>query len=117
MIVRDHVKVLVVDDDRRIVKTTCDILRVKGYEAVPAHSGSEALELVRSCDPDCVLMDIKMPGMDGVETVKRIKSLFPDLPVILMSAYAEITSPSPTPPRRSRRSRAGAATSEGTPPA
>jgi two-component system response regulator HydG len=85
--VGDPVKVLVVDDDRRMVKTICDILRIKGYEAVPAYTGSEALELVRSCDPVCVLMDVKMPGMDGVETAKGIKSQFPDLPVILMSAY------------------------------
>lgn len=91
---RDRVKVLVVDDDRRIVKTTCDILRIKGFEAVPAFNGSEALELARSRDPDCVLMDMRMPGMDGVEAVKRMKSLFPDLPIILMSAYAtdEVTA-------------------------
>jgi DNA-binding NtrC family response regulator len=81
-------KVLVVDDDRRMVKTTCDILSIKGFEAVAAFSGEEVLEKLKNGAPDCVLMDIKMPGMTGVETLKRIKHLYPALPVILASAYA-----------------------------
>ena len=85
---KETLNVLVVDDDRRMVKTICDILTVKGCEAVPAYSGEEALAAIRAAVPDCVLMDIKMPGIDGVEAVKTIKDLAPDLPVILMSAYA-----------------------------
>jgi DNA-binding NtrC family response regulator len=81
-------KILVVDDDRRMVKTTCDILSIKGFEAVAAFSGEEALEKLQSGAPDCVLMDIKMPGISGVETLKRIKRFYPTLPVILASAYA-----------------------------
>ena len=81
------VTVLVVDDDRRMVKTLCDILRVKGYDAEPAYSGEEALEKIRSEMPDCVLMDIRMPGISGVEAMEMIRSQAPDLPVILMSAY------------------------------
>jgi DNA-binding NtrC family response regulator len=84
----DKLKVLVVDDDRRMVKTICDILKVKGYAAIAAHSGEEALRQVREAPPDCVLMDIKMPGIDGVATLKIIKELRPELPVVLMSAYA-----------------------------
>ena len=83
----DQLKVLVVDDDRRMVKTICDILRVKGYEAVPAYSGEEAVEKVKEELPACVLMDIKMPGIDGVATLKLIRDAFPNLPVLLMSAY------------------------------
>ncbi len=81
-------KILVVDDDRRIVKTTCDILKVKGHEAVGAYSGEEGVEMVRSNAPDCVLMDIKMPGINGVEALKQMKQIVPDLPVVLVSAYA-----------------------------
>jgi DNA-binding response OmpR family regulator len=84
----ENIKVLVVDDDRRMVKTICDILKVKGYEAESAHSGEEALEKLQGADPDCVLMDIKMPGLDGVETLKRIREVSPYLPVVLMSAFA-----------------------------
>ncbi len=81
-------KILVVDDDRRIVKTTCDILTVKGHEAIAAYSGEEGVEKVGSDSPDCVLMDIKMPGISGVEAMKRMKKIIPALPVVLVSAYA-----------------------------
>jgi two-component system response regulator HydG len=81
-------KILVVDDDRRIVKTTCDILKIKGHDAIPAYSGEEGVEAVRNEPPDCVLMDIKMPGINGVEALKRMKAIIPDLPVVLVSAYA-----------------------------
>jgi two-component system, NtrC family, response regulator HydG len=81
-------KILIVDDDKRMVKTLFDILKVKGLEPIGAYSGEEALHFVESEKPDCVLMDIKMPGINGVETLKKIKELSPDLPVVLMSAYA-----------------------------
>ena len=81
-------KILVVDDDRRIVKTTCDILKIKGHEAIAAYSGEEGVAKVRSDAPDCVLMDIKMPGIDGVEALKRMQEIAPALPVVLVSAYA-----------------------------
>lgn len=82
-------RILVVDDDRRIVKTTCDILAVKGYEPIAAYSGEEGVEKVKNGDPpDCVLMDIKMTGIDGVEAMVRMKKIAPALPVVLVSAYA-----------------------------
>lgn len=81
-------KILVVDDDRKIVKTTCDILRVKGHESIAAYSGEEGVEKLRSDAPDCVLMDIKMPGLSGVDALKQMKEIVPTLPVILVSAYA-----------------------------
>jgi len=83
-------KILVVDDDRRIVKTTHDILKVKGYEAMVAYSGEEAVEMVKNSPPDCVLMDIKMPGISGVEAMKQMKAIAPALPVVLASAYATV---------------------------
>lgn len=81
-------KILVVDDDQRIVKTTCDILKIKGHEAIAAYSGEEGVEKVRSDPPDCVLMDIKMTGINGVEAMKQMKEIAPLLPVVLVSAYA-----------------------------
>src|SRR5690242_9129965 len=83
-----QLRVLVVDDDRRMMKTICDILQVKGYEAIPAYSGEEAVAKVKEDSPNCVLMDIKMSGIDGVEALKMIGDAVPDLPVLLMSAYA-----------------------------
>lgn len=81
-------KILVVDDDRRIVKTTCDILKIKGQEPIAAYSGEEGVEQVRNEVPDCVLMDIKMPGINGVEAMKQMKAIAPMLPIVLVSAYA-----------------------------
>jgi DNA-binding NtrC family response regulator len=80
-------RVLVVDDDRRMVKTICDILKIKGYDTAEAYSGEEAVEKVRSEVYDCAMMDIKMPGINGVEALKMIKDMSPSLPVLLMSAH------------------------------
>jgi two-component system response regulator HydG len=80
--------ILVVDDDRRMAKTLVNIFQVKGYEVEAAHSGPEALEKVAGERFDCVLTDIKMPEMNGVELYRAIKSRQPDLPVVLMTAYS-----------------------------
>jgi len=84
------IKVLVVDDDRRMVRTICDILHYKGYETERAYCGEEAVEKAKEDGLDCVLMDLKMPGLDGVETLKIIKEIKRDMPVMLMSAYATV---------------------------
>ncbi len=81
-------KIMVVDDDRRIVKTTCDILKIKGYETITAYTGEEAVNITKTDLPDCVLMDIKMPGISGIEAMKQMHQITPDLPVVLISAYA-----------------------------
>lgn len=77
-----------VDDDSRIVRTTCDILKIKGFEAIPASSGEDGVAKAVADRPDCVLMDIKMPGINGVEAMKLMKEMVPGLPVVLVSAYA-----------------------------
>jgi len=82
------IKILVVDDDRRMVKTIRDILKVKGYESIEAYSGEEAVIRAKAEGPDCVLMDFKMEGIDGVEALRLIQIASPGLPVVLMSAYA-----------------------------
>ncbi|QEM69080.1 response regulator [Geobacter sp. FeAm09] len=82
------VTVLVVDDDRRMVKTLCDILEIKGHRTLAAYGGDEALGLMGREKPDCVLMDIKMHGMSGIEVLKRMQAAHLDLPVVMMSANA-----------------------------
>lgn len=84
----DALRILIVDDDHMMAKTLRDILRVKGHQTEVAHSGPEALEKVRQHPPDCVLSDIKMPGISGVELVRAIKVERSDLPIILMTAYS-----------------------------
>lgn len=85
---RRKTKVLVVDDDRRMSKTIYDILKISGYEVVEANSGEEAVGKMQADMPDCIIMDMKMEGINGIETMKIIKETAPHLPVILMSAYA-----------------------------
>lgn len=84
----EKVKVLVVDDNRVMVKTIRDILQARGYESIIAYSGEEALEKVRTDNPGCVLMDLKMPGIDGVKALELIREVDPVLPVLLYSAFA-----------------------------
>lgn len=80
--------ILVVDDDRHMTSTLADILALQGHTVVEAWSGPQALEKARSEFFDCVLTDVRMPGMNGVELHKQLRDLYPDLPVILMTAYA-----------------------------
>ena len=82
------INILIVDDDRRMAKTLVDILTVKGFYAVAAYDGTEAIEMVKKTNFDCVLTDIRMPKINGIELFKKIKSINPSLPVILMTAYA-----------------------------
>src|ERR1700738_2203943 len=88
---RDPPLVLVVDD----VADNVDILQMRleaqGYEVVAAGDGLEALEKVRELLPDLVLLDVMMPKLDGIETVKRLKAdhSLPFIPVILVTAKAD----------------------------
>ncbi len=84
----DNFRILIVDDDQRMAKTLKDILKVKGYEADVSHSGPEALEKVTETYFNCLLSDIKMPEVNGVELYRAIKESHPDLPVVLMTAYS-----------------------------
>ena len=81
-------RVLVVDDDRHMVRTLSDVLEFKGWEVGNAYSGEEAVNAAATKSYDVILMDVKMPGMDGVDAFKAIKSLRPDATVVLMTAYA-----------------------------
>ncbi len=81
-------KILVVDDNEDFCRNVNDILELKGYEVVSAYDGFKALELVKQDGFELVLMDIKMPVMDGVETFRKVKEIVPDTPVIMVTAYA-----------------------------
>jgi len=83
-----NLHILIVDDDHRITRTLTDILNVSGYQTTEAFSGPDALEKIRLMKFDCVISDIKMPEMDGVELHRRLHEIQPGLPVMLMTAYA-----------------------------
>mgnify|MGYP001385471512 CR=1 FL=1 len=81
-------RILIVDDDRRMTRTLADILSLSGYEAVEAYSGYDALAKIRNMLFDCVITDIRMPGMNGIELHQQMRRAQPGLPVLLMTAYA-----------------------------
>jgi two-component system, NtrC family, response regulator HydG len=80
--------VLVVDDDRQMVKTFAAVLRRRGWESLTAFDGEQAVQVARDHHVDVVLMDVRMPGMNGVEALRAIRQSKPLTPVILMTAYA-----------------------------
>lgn len=78
--------VLVVDDDPKSLKLLAVKLTQEGYRVITASSGEDALVALKLERPGLVLLDIMMPQMDGIETLKRIKSLKPDIPVAMVTA-------------------------------
>ena len=82
--------ICIVDDEPAILNTLSSILEDEGYQISVAKSGTEALKLVRSDPPDLILLDIWMPELDGLETLKRLRQQFPALLVIMMSGHGSI---------------------------
>jgi two-component system nitrogen regulation response regulator NtrX len=82
--------ILVVDDEKDIRISLTGILEDEGYQIMTAASGVEALECARQDLPDLVLLDIWMPGMDGLETLEKLKALFPQVTVIMISGHGTI---------------------------
>lgn len=80
--------ILVVDDDRQMVKTLTAVLQLKGWSTVSAFSGEEAIQTAKAQRFQAVLMDVRMPGINGVEAFREIRQSQPLTPVILMTAYA-----------------------------
>jgi two-component system NtrC family response regulator len=82
--------ILIVDDEKNYLLVLSAVLEEEGYEVLTALSGLEALETQKSSDVDLVLTDMKMPGMDGIDLLERIKAYDPDLPVIMMTAHGTV---------------------------
>ena len=81
-------KILFVDDDAGILEAAKTALELYGYDVITASSGEECLQKIG--DADIVFLDIKMPGMNGIEVLKEIKKRNKDLPVIMITAYATV---------------------------
>ncbi len=83
-------KLLIVDDQYGIRLLLHEIFKKEGYEVFQAANGFQAIDIVIKDCPDLVILDMKIPGMDGVEILKRIKEINKEIKVILMTAYGEL---------------------------
>ena len=88
----EKLKLMIVDDEERFLTTTEKLLKKKGGDVVTASSGGEALEKLRAHAVNVVILDVKMPGMDGVATLKEIKRQFPMIEVIMLTGHATVDS-------------------------
>lgn len=83
-------KILIVDDQYGIRVLLDEVFRKEGYETYQAANGKQALALAEENEPDLVILDMKIPGMDGLEILKRIKVLNQEIQVIMITAYGEL---------------------------
>ncbi len=84
------IKIMLVDDEERFLATTRKLLEKRGYDVQTASSGTEALEKLKKHDIHVVILDVKMPGMDGISTLKEIKMRFPLVEVIMLTGHGTI---------------------------
>ncbi len=83
-------KILVIDDEKNIRRTLTDILEDEGYTVLVAPSGEEGLQILAREIIDLLLLDVKLPGMDGIEVLKKVRKNFPSLDVIMISGHSTI---------------------------
>ncbi len=82
-------KILIVDDELELAESMVDLLEFEGYASELVGTGEDALIWLETKIPDLVILDIKLPGIDGIEVLQRIKKNHPDLPVVIVSASSQ----------------------------
>jgi DNA-binding NtrC family response regulator len=83
-------RILVVDDEKLIRWSVSERLQRDGYQVLSAESGEQALEVIAATPPDVMLLDVKLPGIDGVQTLRQALGLHPELAVLMMSAHSTV---------------------------
>ena len=81
-------KILIVDDEKDFLDVMSAFLKAKGYSVQTAENGYKAIDLIKENRPDLVLLDIVMPDFDGIDTLKEIRRIAPELPVVMITAHA-----------------------------
>ncbi len=87
---REHFRILVVDDDKAFLLLLTSILKDAGYKVEKASTAQEALKKLRGISPHLIIADLKMPGMSGLELIERVKEEYPEIEVIMITAYATV---------------------------
>ncbi len=87
-----NIRVLLVDDEERFVVSTKKFLTNRNYDVLTAFNGMSALEMLEANDIHVVVLDVKMPGMDGVSVLKEIKRRFPLVEVVMLTGHATFES-------------------------
>ncbi|MFP5239961.1 MAG: response regulator [Acidobacteriota bacterium] len=83
-------RLLLVDDEAEFIETMGKRLARRGLTVHLANSGQQALDIIAGNELDVVVLDVKMPGMDGIEALQKIKALKPDLEVLMLTAHANV---------------------------
>jgi DNA-binding NtrC family response regulator len=83
-------RVLLIDDERELLATLAERMETRGLRVDTAESGEQAIAMIREKDFDAVVLDLAMPGIDGIETLRRILEINPDLQVILLTGHATV---------------------------
>ena len=85
-------KILIIDDELDICNTLVKVLRDEGYEMSASQNAKKGLELLESLRPNLVLLDMKMPEMDGIEALGRIREINKDIPVVMITGYGDLST-------------------------
>ncbi len=88
----EKIKLMLVDDEERFLATTKKLIEKKGIEVLTAQSGGEAINIISNNNVHVVILDVKMPGLDGISTLKWIKQLHPLTEVIMLTGHATVES-------------------------
>lgn len=85
------IKVLLVDDEKEFIDALAQRLELRGYDVQIAYSGIEAIGIITEKDVDVIVLDIKMPGMEGIEALGKIKALKPGIEVVMLTAHGSLS--------------------------
>ncbi len=83
-------RILLIDDETELLSTLAERMETRGMRVMTAESGEAAIELVRKRNFDAIVLDLAMPGIDGIETLRRLRKINPDLQVILLTGQATV---------------------------
>ncbi len=88
----DPLRILIVDDEEELVSALVERLNLRGFQARGVTTGMAALEYLEEGECDVVLLDVKMPGLGGLEVIRRIKDMRPRLQVVLLTGHGSVKS-------------------------